>query len=149
MIQSQNIYWFDRSPRPSFLSKRLLSTALNSKEPVMMTDHQTRLLLRAAAFSAAVFLIAAPAALADPAGYRVSVAQHACAADLGLNPSNGEYDACVSSLDRARSGAESRQIPGAAAACGGIGLNAGSRAFDQCTDNLRATLWNAENLGAR
>jgi hypothetical protein len=36
----------------------------------MITDNQTRRLLRGAALSAALLLMAAPAALADPQGYR-------------------------------------------------------------------------------
>jgi hypothetical protein len=80
----------------------------------------------AATLSAAMLLITAPVALADPQGYRLSVAQNACAA--GLNPSAVDYAACVKSLDRVLA---DTQITNESS--GGIGLD--NSVLDQALDS--------------
>jgi hypothetical protein len=54
----------------------------------------TRLLI-GAALSAAL-LLAAPAAMADSLGLPATMAAHACAADLHLDPAAAAYSDCVS-----------------------------------------------------
>ena len=121
----------------------------------MTTRNQTRQLLQGAAFSAALLLVTAPAALADPHGYHAALEHRACDVDLGLDPSTATYDVCTRSLDRSLSNTESEQIvrtesePRGRLACAEIGLSPSSRAFAQCSADLRASLWNEMNLGAR
>jgi hypothetical protein len=115
----------------------------------MTTRNQTRQLLQGVVISAALLLVTAPAALADPQGYRAVLEHRACAVDLGLDPSEAEYDACVRSLDRTLSDTETAQTANKRQPCAEIGLSPGSRAFAQCSADLRATLSNKMNLGAR
>ena len=112
----------------------------------MITNYQARQMLCGAALSAALLLMAVPAALADPQADRVAQEQHACGVILGLNPSVAGYDACVRSLNRSLPNArEGKEV----AACTYVGLDSTNRGFGQCADDLRATLWNEENIGAR
>ena len=118
----------------------------------MITDNQARRLLHGAALSATLLLTATPAALADPQGYHATLEQRACAADLALAPGTGEYDACVQTLDRDLSStqpAPRREATREELACARSGFNLNSPAFVQCAANLRASLWNEMNLGAR
>ena len=111
-----------------------------------MITNQTRRVLQRAALAAALLVMTIPAALADPQADRLAQEQHACAAILGLNPSVGGYDGCVGSLQRSQSAApQDNEV----AACAYVGLGSTNGGFDQCAANLRATLWNQENLGAR
>jgi hypothetical protein len=66
-------------------------------------------------------------------------AQHACAVIMGLNQSEASYDACIRSLDP-----DPQPQGNEAAACRYVGFST-----DACVRNLRATLWNEENIGAR
>jgi hypothetical protein len=108
----------------------------------MITNYQARKMLRGAAFSAVLLLMAVPAALADPQTDRLAQEQHACGTILGLNSSVAGYDDCIRSLDRSLSAA-----PGGkeAAACAYLGLVS----TEPCAAELRATRWNEENIGAR
>ena len=54
----------------------------------------TRLLIGAALSTALLF--AAPSAMADSLGLPATMAAHACAADLHLNPAAAAYSDCVS-----------------------------------------------------
>ena len=112
----------------------------------MITNHHARKMLCGAAFSAALLLMAALAALADPQTDRLAQEQHACGAILGLNPSVAGYDNCIRSLDRSLSEARGGKE---AAACAYLGLVSTNRGFQPCAAELRATLWNEENIGAR
>jgi uncharacterized protein with beta-barrel porin domain len=112
----------------------------------MTRDNQIGRILRGLALSAGLLLMAIPAALAGTQAERVAREQHACAEILGLNPSQAGYDACITTLDRARS---DPQQGNEAAVCAYVGLGPTASALDQCADELRATLWNQENLGAR
>ncbi len=118
----------------------------------MITDNQARRLLRGAALSALLLLTAAPAALADPQGYHATIEQRACAADLGLAPGTAEYDTCVKTLDRDLYGTlpgQRREATREELACAHSGFNPNSPAFVQCAADLRASLWNEMNFGAR
>jgi hypothetical protein len=66
---------------------------------------------------------------------------------LGLDQSEAEYDACIRSLDRSLSSIATPQQgdEAVAAACSYVGLSSTA----DCESNLRATLWNEENIGAR
>ena len=113
----------------------------------MITDNQRRRLLHGAALSAILLLTATPAALADP-----QLEQRACAADLGLAPGTAEYDVCLKTLDRDLSGTQPgprREATREELACAHSGFSPNSPAFVQCAANLRASLWNEMNLGAR
>jgi len=113
----------------------------------MTTRNQTRRLLQSAKLSAALLLLTAPAALPDP---KPDSAMHrACAVDLGLDPSTADYDVCVRSLESTLFDTESRPITNKHPACAEVGLNPNSSAFAQCAANMRATLWNENNIGAR
>ena len=89
----------------------------------MTDDNQVRRLLRGAAFAAALLLTAVPAALADPA-------------DLGLNADYAAYRAVLDRDVHPNRAAIVDDVPG----CAG---NA------QCADDVRATLRNENNMGAR
>ena len=91
----------------------------------MIANDQVRQLLRDAALSAALLMMAAPAALADPQGYHAASEQPAYTAYVGLHPSAPDY---------ALSPTSGGQIPGVS-----------SRA----ADDQRATLWNENDFGAR
>ena len=112
----------------------------------MITNYQARKVLRGALLSAALLLMAVPAASADPQTGRVAQEQHACGVIFGLDSSVAGYDACVRSLDRSLSGAREGKE---AAPCAYVGLDSTNRGFKPCVDELRATLWNEENIGAR
>ena len=112
----------------------------------MITNYHARKMLCGAAFSAVLLLMAVPAALADPQADRVAQEQHACGAILGLNSSVAGYDDCIRSLDRSLSKARGGKE---AAACAYVGLPSTNRGFEPCAAELRATLWNEENIGAR
>ena len=90
----------------------------------MTNDNHLRHLLRSVALSGVLLLTAVPAALAEPA-------------DLSLNPTTADYAAYVASLNRdihPPQAATEDEIPGC---------------YAQCTADLRATLWNLNNVGAR
>jgi hypothetical protein len=77
-----------------------------------------------------------PAAMAQ--GDRAQ-AQHACAVIMGLDQSGASYDACVRSLDP-----DPQPQGNEAAACRYVGFSTAA-----CARDLRATLWNEENIAAR
>jgi len=117
----------------------------------MITNNQARQSLRYAVMAAAMFLIPAPTALANPQADR-SLEQRSCAVAMNLNPATADYDVCVRSLDRALSDAGSGHyvaVPNERRACADIGINPRSPAFDRCADDLRNSLWNDDDLGAR
>jgi hypothetical protein len=66
-------------------------------------------------------------------------AQHACAVIMGLDPSEAPYNACVRSLDP-----DPQPQGNEAAACRYVGFSTVA-----CARDLRAMLWNEENIGAR
>ena len=102
----------------------------------MIRNNQVQRILWSAAFSTGLAVMTIPAmAQGDRAQ-----AQHACAVIMGLDQSEAEYDACVRSLysDPQPRGNE-------AAACS----YAGFRSTAVCAADLRATLWNEENIAAR
>jgi hypothetical protein len=70
-----------------------------------MINSKSRHLFRRMALSAAMLLSVAPASLANSPSSSPAAAQehHACAAVMGLDPSEAPYDACVGSLDRSLS----------------------------------------------
>ena len=87
-----------------------------------------------------------PAAPANAQADRFARVQYACATILGLNLSTARYDACVRSLNG--------WVPDApkgneVEACRYVGIRSTNRGFEECAAQLRATLWNQENLGAR
>ena len=88
----------------------------------MTTKNHAHQLLHGAALSIALLLVAGPAALADPA-------------DQGLNRSTADYAAYVGILDRDlhNQAATTNEPTGCA----------------QCAADLRATIWNQNNLAAR
>jgi hypothetical protein len=108
----------------------------------MIRNNQAQRILRSAAFSAGLLLMIDPAAMAGTSADRAQE-QHACAVILRLDQSEAGYDACIRSLERSLSAAQ--QQGDESAACAYIGL--GSTA--PCATDLRATLWNEENIGAR
>ena len=115
----------------------------------MTIRNQTRGLLQGAAFSAALLLMTAPAALADPQAYHAALEHRACAVDLALDPSTATYEAGVRSLERTLSDTESEQTTNERLTCAENGFRSSSRAFVECSADLRAALWNEMNLGAR
>lgn len=82
----------------------------------MITNNQTRRLLRAAALSAVLLLMAAPAALADPQGYELPNPRPV-ASVLGNTPSSVELsnapkpDACWLSSSKAFADIAARRPP--------------------------------------
>jgi len=96
----------------------------------------------------------------------MDAARSACAA-MGLNPSEGPFAKCVISLresaprrpyaqaavlsrtDAGALGAGMHDGSDAAGACAAIGLNPASARYAYCVSNLRATIDQANNIGAR
>src|SRR5437667_12821412 len=69
---------------------------------------------------------------ADDAG-RITQERHACAAILGLDPSERPYDACIRSLDRTASYFERSGLTASnRSLCDQKGLNPGTSAFAIC-----------------
>jgi hypothetical protein len=89
----------------------------------MIRNNIAQTILRSTALSAGLLLMTVPAAMARD----LAQAQHTCTV-LGLNPSEAPYAACVRSLD----------------------LDPQSQGNETTASrNLRAALWNEENIGAR
>jgi hypothetical protein len=96
---------------------------------------------------------------------RIADAGAICRDTMGLSPSNVPYDSCVQSLLQNsdvpdQPGVPAGQIatldlPGALAetdtqkSCARWGLKPGSSAFETCTGNLSASLFEAADAGAR
>lgn len=108
----------------------------------MIRKNQAQKILRSAAFSAGLLLMTVPAAMAGTPADRAQE-QHACAVIMRLDQSEAGYDACIRSLDRSLS--TTQQRGNETAACSYVGLSSTAT----CESDLRATLWNEENIGAR
>ena len=109
------------------------------------SNSHVRRILRGTALSAALLLIAIPAALSAPQRDRVARERHACAVVLRLQPSVAGYDACIRSLDRSLMRARSASLTAnEAAACADVGLGPAGQSLDQCAADLRAALSDEE-----
>lgn len=82
-------------------------------------------------------------------------AAHACGMILGLSKSEAPYEACVRSLDATASNPANAVALAnpppmmIRIACGDLGLEPDTPSFDQCEANLRQSLFNLSNVGAR
>ena len=102
----------------------------------MLRNNQARKILQRAAFSTGLLLMTVPAAMAQADRAQ---AQHACAVIMGLNQSEASYDACIRSLDP-----DPQPQGNEAVACAYASFST-----DACARDLRATLWNQDNIAAR
>ena len=89
----------------------------------MIRNNIAETILRSTALSAGLLLMTVPPAMARD----LAQAQHTCTV-LGLNPSEAPYAACVRSLDPDTQSQGNETV---------------------ASRNLRAALWNQENIGAR
>lgn len=109
--------------------------------------------------AATITLLAASHAFAAPAGAVLRMAQehHACAAVLGLDPSESPYQDCVVAVDRNLPPADPAQAAmnlnrdqttseKANAACADIGLDRGSAAFGRCVTDIGQALSDQQQI---
>ena len=101
----------------------------------MVQNNQTQRKLLSAALSTGLLVMTVSAAMAETGRAQ---AQHTCTV-LGLNPSEAPYDACVRSLDP-----DPQPQGNEAVACAYASFST-----DACARDLRATLWNQDNIAAR
>ena len=115
---------------------------------VTPSNRHAQRILRGVALSAALLLMAIPAALAAPQPDRAGRERHACTVVLRLEPSAAGYDACIRSLDRSLMRARSVAFTAnEAAAWADVGFGPTDQSLDQCAANLRAALLDEETRG--
>jgi len=89
---------------------------------------------------------------ANRAAMSPQLATHACQTTMGLNASEAEYAACVSSLDHSLAAAydsdEVSRNP-VERACAEMGIRLRSATFNKCVVDLSSSLFKLQNLPGR